>query len=119
MTGRCPAGLLTVIAVVLLIPTSVASQTQGAAADGWAPTRTPWGGPDLQGMWDYRTITPLQRSPELAGQEFLSEEQAAEFERANVGSPLPTWSWWEDRVELTDDRRTSLIVDHLMGASRR
>ncbi len=111
MTGRCPAGLLTVIAVVLLIPTSVASQTQGAAADGWAPSRTPWGEPDLQGVWDYRTITPLQRSPELAGQEFLSEEQAAEFERANVGSSLPTWSWWEDRVELTDDSRTSLIVD--------
>ena len=90
-------------------PAGVAGQP--AAANSWAPSRTPWGAPDLQGVWDYRTITPLQRSPELAGQEFLSEEQAAEFERANAGSSLPAWSWWEDKLELTDDRRTSLIVD--------
>ena len=102
MTGRCLVPLSTVIAVVLLVPAGVAGQP--AAANSWAPSRTPWGAPDLQGVWDYRTITPLQRSPELAGQEFLSEEQAAEFERANAGSSLPAWSWWEDKLELTDDR---------------
>ena len=111
MNGRCLAPLLAVFAVVLLVPAGVTGQTQPAAADSWAPSRTPWGEPDLQGVWDYRTITPLQRSPELAGQEFFTEEEAAEFEKLNTGSTLPAWSWWEDKLELTDDRRTSLIVD--------
>ena len=111
MNGRCLAPLLAVVAVVLLVPAGVTGQTQPAAADSWAPSRTPWGEPDLQGVWDYRTITPLQRSNELAGQEFFTEEEAAEFERRNTGSTLPAWSWWEDKLELTDDKRTSLIVD--------
>ena len=38
-----------------------------------APARTPWGDPDLQGTWDFTTITALQRPPELAGKEFLTE----------------------------------------------
>src|SRR2546423_963739 len=32
-----------------------------AASKPWTPPRTPWGHPDLQGVWDYRTITPLER----------------------------------------------------------
>ncbi len=108
MSHRCLAVLLfSVIVVIALAPVFAAAQS----ANTTAPPRTPWGAPDLQGVWDYRTITPLQRSPEFAGQEFLSEEQAAEFERTNGGSSLPTWSWWEAKLELTNDRRTSLIVD--------
>jgi len=98
-------------AVVLLVPAGVAGQTQPAAADSWTPPRTPWGEPDLQGVWDYRTITPLQRSAALAGQEFFTEEEAAEFEKRNAGSSLAIFSWWQDKLELTNDRRTALIVD--------
>ena len=39
--------------------------------------RTAWGDPDLQGVWDYRTITPLERPTDLAHKEFLTEEEAA------------------------------------------
>src|SRR5207249_5720166 len=46
----------------------------------WTPPRTPWGHPDLQGTWDYRTITPLERPTALAGKEFLTEDEAAAFE---------------------------------------
>ena len=110
MNGRWLALLFIVFAVVWLVPAGVAGQSQPAEADR-APSRTPWGEPDLQGVWDYRTITPLQRSAALAGQEFFTEEEAAEFERRNTGSALSQFSWWQDRLELTDDRRTSLIVD--------
>ena len=44
--------------------------------------QTPWGDPDLQGVWDFRTLTPLERPEALA-----------------------------DKAFLTEDRRTSLIVD--------
>ena len=43
--------------------------------------RTAWGQPDLQGIWDFRTITPLQRPSNLADKEFLTAEEAAEFEQ--------------------------------------
>src|SRR4029450_2616034 len=43
--------------------------------------RTPWGDPDLQGTWDFTTITALQRPPEFAGREFLTEREAAVLEK--------------------------------------
>jgi hypothetical protein len=42
--------LATVIAVVSLAPVPVGGQAPTAAADTWAPRRTPWGEPDLQGI---------------------------------------------------------------------
>src|SRR5207247_985184 len=50
-------------------------------AKPWTPPRTPWGHPDLQGVWDYRTITPLERPSALSGKQFLTDEEAAIFER--------------------------------------
>ena len=39
------------------------------------------GHPDLQGVWDFRTATPLERPPEFAQREFLSDEDVAAVER--------------------------------------
>ena len=65
--GVCAA----VIAIVSLTPVPAAGQAGSdsaqAAADAGMMPRTPWGDPDLQGIWDYRTITPLERPEELAG----------------------------------------------------
>jgi hypothetical protein len=55
------------------------AQAPRAAAP--APALTPWGEPDLQGIWTDPTDTPLQRSPKYASQEFLTEEQRAEFDK--------------------------------------
>ncbi len=46
------------------------------AAGQEAPS-TPWGDPDLQGVWEYWTFTPLERPPELADRDVLTEEEAA------------------------------------------
>jgi hypothetical protein len=43
--------------------------------------KTPWGEPDLQGIWTDETDTPLQRPARYAGQEFFTPEQRAEFDR--------------------------------------
>src|SRR5215831_11427029 len=44
-------------------------------------TETPWGEPDLQGIWTDETDTPLQRSPKFATQEFFTPAQRAELDK--------------------------------------
>ena len=99
--------------------------------------RTAWGAPDLQGVWDFRTITPLERPEALGDQTFLTEEEAANLEqevvdrnnelaarearrtsvtesvdRGEQGAPGFYNNFWLDRGTSTvGTRRTSLIVD--------
>jgi hypothetical protein len=84
--------------------------------------RTPWGHPDLQGTWDYRTITPLERPREFGTREFYTDEEVKTLEsragRRMDGPPeeirpgLTHAQYWTDPGRtLSDSRRTSLIVD--------
>jgi len=108
---------------------------------GQAMPRTEWGQPDLRGIWDFRTITPLQRSEEFGDKAFLTEEEAASLEQAVIdrnvrlasraaertaaadqvdrrddGSPGFYNNFWLDGGTRTvDTRRTSLIVDPANG----
>ena len=60
----------------------VGTQAQGPAASGTAAAlKTPWGEPDLRGIWTDETDTPLQRSPKYANQEFFTEAQRAELDK--------------------------------------
>jgi hypothetical protein len=58
--------------LVVLILTNV--QPAGAQA------RTPWGDPDLQGVWTNQTPTPLERPDALGGKRYFTAEEAATFE---------------------------------------
>jgi hypothetical protein len=109
----------TLTAAVCIAPLAMSAQTKAPAAP--AP-KTPWGDPDLQGTWDYRTITPLERSRELGNREFYTEEEKQTLEgRAGRRMDAPPD---EIRPGLThaqyatdpgrfiaDGNRTSLIVD--------
>ena len=57
--------------LVSLIVLAAVPTPQAAAADP-PPPRTSWGQPDLRGIWDFRTITPLQRPEDLGDTEILS-----------------------------------------------
>src|SRR5437588_12534931 len=74
--------LAAVSTVTVLVALAISSAAP-AAAPGKAP-RTAWGKPDLEGIWDFRTITPLERPDNLAGKEFLTEEEAAKLEKQVV-----------------------------------
>jgi hypothetical protein len=119
------------IAADALPPAQV--EAQGPAAKtparsrNWTPPRTPWGDPDLQGIWNNATSTPLQRPDAASGKPVLSEEEAAEFgadlafgltrDRRDGGADVDVNraynEHWMDpkRLEMTADKRTSLIVD--------
>src|SRR3984893_8398206 len=71
---------------VFLKPTAmtVAGQTPAASVAASAAAqvlKTPWGEPDLQGLWTDESDTPLQRSPKYANQEFFTEAQRAELDK--------------------------------------
>jgi hypothetical protein len=70
-------------AVIAAPITRTAAQTPPASGGAPAPTtlKTPWGEPDLQGIWTDETDTLLQRSARYADQEFFSEVQRAELDR--------------------------------------
>ena len=72
----------TTLAVVLL---TVPALSMAQLTD--AP-RTRWGDPDLQGIWDFRTITPLERPEALGDRAFLTAEEAATLERDVVDRNL-------------------------------
>lgn len=83
--------------------------------------RTPDGHPDLQGVWDFRTATPLERPRELQNQEFLDDQNRAAVERRaaerlrvqSADDPLlNTPPWWLDYGrEVVRSNRSSLIID--------
>ena len=98
----------------------------GMPLGGLAQENTPWGDPDLQGIWSNATITRLERPAELAGKEFFTEAEAAEYERdylernnmdRRTGTPEADVSrayndfWWDRGTRIVKTLRTSLITD--------
>ena len=93
------------------------------ATAGHVP-RTPWGDPDLQGVWDYWTFTPLERPKEYANKPMLSDEehkallnklngQAATTDtRIAAQGDLGTYSQevWTERTRETALKQTSLLI---------
>lgn len=120
-----------------LQPAMAQAPSRAATPRGASPStaRTPWGDPDLRGTWDFTTITPLERPAELAGREFLTENEAAAIEKrinqqrfdteakspGSLGAAGRSESdpgiynlgwWWEPNGrKLVRTRRTSLVVD--------
>jgi len=73
-------------ALVFLKPAEVAVADQAPTASATAPAaapvvKTPWGEPDLQGIWTDESDTPLQRSAKYANQEFFTDAQRAELDK--------------------------------------
>ena len=110
---------LVAVGLAVLVPGICGAQP---AADGAAGDRTPWGDPDLQGIWDFRTITPLERPDELAGTSVLTAEEAAVREAVTAAERVDRVPeagdtgfynrfWLDQGSEVVPTRRTSLIID--------
>ena len=67
--------LFTAAAAVALAPLPAFAQSADAP-------RTPWGKPDLQGVWDFATLTPMERPAEFTGKETLTRRGRGQYRRA-------------------------------------
>jgi hypothetical protein len=94
----------------------------------WEPARTAWGDPDLQGVWNNVTATPLQRADDLKDKAVLSDEEADNFSRQRIerqaeGESKPireqtvgqrtgyAASIWFETSNRLSENRTSLLLD--------
>jgi hypothetical protein len=118
-------------ALTILIATTATVGAETVRAETWSVPRTADGQPDLQGVWDFRTITPLERPRSLGTKAFFTDAEAADFERQEnrrqnrdlidpkqgglnypPGGVVPYNEFWYDRGnKVVKTKRTSLIVD--------
>src|SRR5262245_55148860 len=106
--------LASLSALALLTPFVISAQSRSSSSK-----------PDLQGIWTNATVTPLERPKQFEGKQFLTKEEAAEFEKqavydangdrrdggaeADVGRAYN--EFWRDRGKVVSTMRSSLIFD--------
>jgi hypothetical protein len=107
-----------------------APKVKATAASRTPELKTPWGAPDLQGLWSNATITPLERPRNLGDKEFFTEQEARDREkkaieestdeargkdaRSDVNGAYNDF-WWDRGTKDVGSRRTSLIVSPANG----
>ena len=124
--------LMSIGAVAAAISTPVAAQVPSTPAKALstakvsaAPARTPDGQPDLQGVWSFAILTPLERPDDLAGKATLTDQEAAEYakrrkdreskdSRAGAGTDSDVGrayndAWWDFGTKASN--QTSLVID--------
>jgi hypothetical protein len=92
------------------------SQVRKPVPANWKAPKTPWGHPDLQGIYSNSTIVPLERPANQTKAELSDEENQKRFEqhRAQLFAPRQGDTgfyneyWWEWG---RDGKRTSLVID--------
>jgi hypothetical protein len=115
--------MIRLLLISALLPVVFAQTSIQTPARSYTPPKTPWGDPDLQGMWPGNMGVPLQRPESLGTRTTLTEaefaqreaqakrqaqadsESTAASDSVSIGPP----SYWVERG--TPTRQTSLIVD--------
>jgi hypothetical protein len=117
LTSTGGLAVLIAVASLMAVTTTVAAQTGTL--------------PDLQGLWSFGTLTPLERPRSLGAKAFFTDEEAANYEKEEnrrqnrdlinpkegglnypPGGVVPyNEVWYERGTKVVKSKRTSLIVD--------
>jgi len=116
--------LLAAAALALISLTPLYAQTASSAK--WTAPRTPDGHPDLSGVWDAASMTPLERPAELGNKAFYSAEEVAAYEKQRTrdlnrdrrdGTAEADLArayndgWFDRGAHLGSNNRTSRLID--------
>ncbi len=117
-----------VFVLVTVMTVGVSSLGWAQSGNGWTTPTTPWGEPDLMGVWTSATLTPLERPERMADKAEMTAEEAAAMQQqtierqiANDGKSAPgsvggyNQVWLDAGTVITESLRTSLIVDPANG----
>jgi hypothetical protein len=123
---KAPGPAAVILAAALIPAAGQSSAPAAKASESWVQPKTPWGDPDLQGIWPATDMinTPMQR-PEsfgnravLTDQEFAqrearakqqSEADSEEFAKPDAAVGINPPSYWLERGK--PNRQASLVVD--------
>ena len=136
MRCRLAGGLLALL-IALALPTvvPVSAQAPKTGEATYTPPRTPWGDPDLQGVYDYQSMIPMQRPGELAGKKTFTDVELKEWAKTHTPNQdacgygtrknekcteaqlkaVGAYNEFWDNRKLVPDNRTSLIEDPADG----
>ena len=123
--------LVALFAVAAALPNGfgqpAAAKTAPAAKTAtWNLPRTPDGQPDLQGIWNNGTVTPMERPADLVNKEFFTPQEALAWEkqvvdRVNRDQRTPGTVqdvarayndvWWDSGTKVVRTLRTSMVID--------
>src|SRR6476646_7360454 len=112
------SSITSVLAIVIgiLVTLNLGAQATRSSQKPWTPPKTAWGDPDLQGVYNYATLTPLERPAAYADKPVLTEQEAASYKTQSTdrqaANTLVTAGadWWDPGGRQLVDRRTSLSV---------
>lgn len=118
----------TMTAVAVLATVALSGQAPNAkTAAGTKGARTVDGQPDLQGVWNFSTVTPLERPAQFEGKPVLSDSEAEEFAEQDAAkrdhdknAPADIVGnynefWYDGNKRVIETKRTSLVVDPADG----
>jgi hypothetical protein len=116
--------LISILGWTLTAASTVSGQTAAAqkTQKTWTSPRTPDGQPDLQGMWNSASGTPMERPDELKGKEFFTEQEAVAWAKmmeerskrdgkGNRGVGTYNDAFWEIGTKTVKTLRTSMVID--------
>ena len=125
--GRLPSPFALLILLALMLAPVAAPAQNSSSAAGDTP-RTAWGAPDLNGVWDFRTLTPFERPEDLADRSLFTAEEAAQYEADRLaafavrddiepadGVGNYNQFWFDPGNKLSETNQTSLVVDPPSG----
>jgi hypothetical protein len=104
-------------------PATATKKATPAKTSNYTPPKTAWGDPDLHGIYNYATSTPMQRPRALGEKDVLTDDEHAALQERNLATINTDLTprdqvgnyndFWMDskRKLLTEDKRTSLIID--------
>jgi hypothetical protein len=120
MRPTCLIALAIFATSVMTVSAQPAAKT-ATASKAWKQPKTPWGDPDLQGVWPSTSMiqTPMERDPKLGTRAILNDEEVAQkaargkqfsrLETGNLNGVVPLAAGWFDYGK--SDRQASLVVD--------